>query len=171
MEKFLTPEEVAEILAVPVETLRVWLRQGKIRGVKVGQLWRIPQEAVEEFTRPKKEKDFSVYTTWNRVAKAATHLDGYPGLTLLADDVPARLVPLATEHGTKVPGWLEVEIQDHTGNYGPCFYDGTGKATTLAAWVPYLPAHADREGVAIHEDVLYYLDKKGGSHKSEKTAK
>jgi acetyl-CoA synthetase len=170
VEKFLTPEEVTEILAVPVETLRVWLRQGKIRGVKVGQLWRIPQEAVEEFTRPKKEGDFSVYTTWNRVAKAAANLDGYHFMVLLADDIPARLVPLVTEQGTKVPGWLEVEIQDHTGNYGPCFYDGTGKATTMADWILHLPAHADKEGVAIHEDVLYYLDKKGGSRKSEKAA-
>jgi len=68
-----------------------------------------------------------------------------------------NLTPITPEQEVKIPGWLEIEIQDHIGNYGPCFYDGSGQATTLAAWVPHLPPNANREGVAVHEDILFYL--------------
>jgi len=106
---------------------------------------------------PKGAAPLTVYTTWNRISKAAANLGSYPGLVPLLDDVPARLMPLVTEQEVKIPGWLEIEIQDHIGNYGPCFYDGSGQATTLAAWVPHLPPNANREGVAVHEDILFYL--------------
>ena len=37
-EKVYTPEGAAEALMVPLETVREWLRTGKLKGVKVGQL-------------------------------------------------------------------------------------------------------------------------------------
>lgn len=52
MEKFYTPQEVAEILKVPRKTVYLWLQQGKLRGLKAGDLWRIPQSALDEFLRP-----------------------------------------------------------------------------------------------------------------------
>lgn len=48
-EKLLTPEEVAERLAVTPRTVRDWLRAGKLQGVKAGRLWRITEKALCEF--------------------------------------------------------------------------------------------------------------------------
>ena len=36
-----TVTEAAEILRVDPETIRVWLREGKLKGFKVGRGWRI----------------------------------------------------------------------------------------------------------------------------------
>lgn len=44
MEKLYTPEEVAEILTLSPNTIRKWLREGIITGIKVsGKAWRIKQ--------------------------------------------------------------------------------------------------------------------------------
>lgn len=47
-ETFLTPEQVAERLQVELETVRVWLRSGKMRGVKLSEskrsAWRVAPE-------------------------------------------------------------------------------------------------------------------------------
>ena len=48
MERLLTPEEVAERLRLSVITVKKWLRQGKLQGVKVGKLWRVPEEEVKK---------------------------------------------------------------------------------------------------------------------------
>ena len=50
-EKLLTLEAVAKILLVRPDTLRGWLRTGKIKGVKVGWLWRIWKSELEAFLR------------------------------------------------------------------------------------------------------------------------
>jgi len=49
--RFLTPEDVAEILNVEASTIRKWLREGILKGVKFGGLWRIPEDELEEFIR------------------------------------------------------------------------------------------------------------------------
>jgi len=51
MEPLYTLEEAAEVLKVSVRTLGEWLRKGKIRGVKLGRAWRIPESALEEIAR------------------------------------------------------------------------------------------------------------------------
>lgn len=43
MEKYYTPEEVAELLKTSRETIYNWLRSGKLRGVKVFNFWRISE--------------------------------------------------------------------------------------------------------------------------------
>ncbi len=44
MEKLYTPEEVAEILTLSPNTIRAWLRNGHIKGIKVsGKAWRIKE--------------------------------------------------------------------------------------------------------------------------------
>jgi excisionase family DNA binding protein len=51
-EEFLTVAEAAQRLKVHPETLRTWLKQGKLKGNRPGskQLgWRIPRSAVERF--------------------------------------------------------------------------------------------------------------------------
>jgi excisionase family DNA binding protein len=37
----LRPDKVAELLGLPGSTIRRWLREGKIKGVKIGRLWLI----------------------------------------------------------------------------------------------------------------------------------
>lgn len=43
--ELVTVEEAAKFLKVHHETLRKWLRQGTVRGVKIGggRMWRIPK--------------------------------------------------------------------------------------------------------------------------------
>lgn len=152
MEKMLTPEQAAQRLNVPVETLRGWLRKGKLKGVKVGNLWRIPERDLKAITEP--EGRLVVYTTWNRTAEAARNVG--VDLPVLAKDVPARLVPLEAG-GVRIPFWLEVELQTFTGRYEPCS-EIDGEDTMLADWVPGLLEKYNREGVALPEDILQYLE-------------
>lgn len=49
MDRLLTPEEAAEIFAVSPKSIREWLRQGKLKGTKVGRLWRIKKSDLEAF--------------------------------------------------------------------------------------------------------------------------
>lgn len=48
-ERLLTPEEAADRLAVSPKSIREWLRQGKLKGVKAGRLWRIRERDLEAF--------------------------------------------------------------------------------------------------------------------------
>ncbi len=49
MERYLTPEEVAEQLRVTRRTVYEWLRRGKLRGLRAGRWWRIRPADVEAF--------------------------------------------------------------------------------------------------------------------------
>jgi excisionase family DNA binding protein len=46
-DPILTPEEAAEILRVPVSTVRQLLAEGRLVGVKVGRRWRLRRSAIE----------------------------------------------------------------------------------------------------------------------------
>lgn len=52
MGMLLIPEDAAEILAVSPKSVREWLRQGKLKGIKVGRLWRIRERDLETFLDP-----------------------------------------------------------------------------------------------------------------------
>jgi excisionase family DNA binding protein len=43
MERMLTPEQAAEVLQTHPVTVRLWLRTGKLRGRKIGRIWRVPE--------------------------------------------------------------------------------------------------------------------------------
>lgn len=47
MAEFITTTEAAERLRMTRQTLSLYLRQGKLRGVKLGKEWRIPREEFE----------------------------------------------------------------------------------------------------------------------------
>jgi len=61
-EKFLTTEQVAEILQVHPFTILKFLKDGRLNGIKLGRVYRIKQSDVETFieermtNKPKKEK-------------------------------------------------------------------------------------------------------------------
>ena len=48
-EKLFTPEDAAKTLLVKPETIREWLRAGKLKGVKMGRLWRVRESDLETF--------------------------------------------------------------------------------------------------------------------------
>jgi len=50
-EEFYTTEEVALMLKLHVRTVQKWLEQGKLKGVRIGRIWRIPESALKEFLR------------------------------------------------------------------------------------------------------------------------
>lgn len=51
VEKMYSVEEAAAIIGIHPVTLRKWLPLGKVRGVKVGRVWRIPESALEEMAK------------------------------------------------------------------------------------------------------------------------
>ena len=50
-EKLLTPEDAAKVLLVKPDTLRGWLRTGKLKGVRAGRLWRVRESDLEAFLK------------------------------------------------------------------------------------------------------------------------
>ncbi len=50
-EKMYSTEQAAELLEISPLTLTKWLRVGKIRGVKLGRVWRIPESALDEIAQ------------------------------------------------------------------------------------------------------------------------
>ena len=50
-DQLLTPEEAAARLKMSRLTIGDWLRSGKLRGVKVGRLWRVRESDLESFLK------------------------------------------------------------------------------------------------------------------------
>lgn len=54
LKPLLTPQQVAERLAVAPKTVRKWLRDGEIPGIKLSpKVWRVRQEKLEEWIETK----------------------------------------------------------------------------------------------------------------------
>jgi excisionase family DNA binding protein len=52
MKELFTPEEAAKVLKVDPATVRIWLRQGKLKGSKLaGGHWRIDEAELERFIK------------------------------------------------------------------------------------------------------------------------
>ena len=50
-EKLLTVKDAAKVLLVKPTTVREWLKAGKLKGVKMGRLWRVWKSELEVFLR------------------------------------------------------------------------------------------------------------------------
>ena len=50
-EKLLTVEDAAKVLLVKPTTVREWLKAGKLKGMKMGRLWRVWKSELEAFLR------------------------------------------------------------------------------------------------------------------------
>lgn len=55
LEQFYTTSEVASKLKVHVETVKRWLRNGDMEGIRIGGRWRISEDAVQKFIDTHKE--------------------------------------------------------------------------------------------------------------------
>ena len=52
--QMLTPRDVAGILGVHQKTVHLWLRNGKLQGIKISyRAWRIPRSALDQFIEQK----------------------------------------------------------------------------------------------------------------------
>ena len=51
MPKYLTVAEVADLIRVHPETVRVYLKKGKIKGLKLDRAWRISKKALSHFLK------------------------------------------------------------------------------------------------------------------------
>lgn len=49
--EFFTPEQVAGMLQVKETTVRLWLRRGLLRGVKIAHTWRISRTEIDRFDK------------------------------------------------------------------------------------------------------------------------
>jgi excisionase family DNA binding protein len=49
--KYLKPDEYAEAVGVTGATIRNLLRKGKIKGIKIGSQWRIPEKELSSITQ------------------------------------------------------------------------------------------------------------------------
>jgi len=52
-DELLTPNEAAEYLKVPVETVWRWCRQGTLPAVKIGKYWRVHKGELDAFIASK----------------------------------------------------------------------------------------------------------------------
>jgi acetyl-CoA synthetase len=48
-ERLLTPSQVADRLQVTERTIYSWLGAGSLKGIKIGRIWRIPENALQAF--------------------------------------------------------------------------------------------------------------------------
>lgn len=56
-DKLFTPQQVADYLQVDFRTVYGLLRSGKLKGVKVGRVWRVRPEDVESYLRQNIKQD------------------------------------------------------------------------------------------------------------------
>jgi excisionase family DNA binding protein len=47
--EYLTPRQIAQMLQVRELTVRLWIRRGLLKGVRVGRQWRVTRVALEQF--------------------------------------------------------------------------------------------------------------------------
>ncbi len=53
-ERFYTIKEVAELLKVSDGGVRKWLKTGKLKGIKLGRIWRIKKSDLDEFVNERR---------------------------------------------------------------------------------------------------------------------
>ena len=53
----LTPKEIAKELKVKEQTVMKWLREGTLKGVKLGKLWRVKEEDYKKFIEQGMKED------------------------------------------------------------------------------------------------------------------
>ncbi len=49
VEKLLTTRQAAEFLDIPESGIRRYLRKGSLKGYQVGQRWKVPVSALQDF--------------------------------------------------------------------------------------------------------------------------
>jgi len=48
-EIYYTPKELADRFKVTTQAIQKWIREGKLDGIKLGNVWRVSESALQEF--------------------------------------------------------------------------------------------------------------------------
>jgi len=51
MEKYYTPEEVANLIKVSRKTIYNWIQEGRLKAVKIGHFWRISESELNRLLK------------------------------------------------------------------------------------------------------------------------
>ena len=51
MEKLFTPQEVAQKLKIDMSTVYRWIREGRLKAVKIGHFWRISESELNRLLK------------------------------------------------------------------------------------------------------------------------
>jgi len=106
MKQLITPEIAAEKLAVSVKTIKNLLRRGELRGVKVGNRWRLQEEALEEYLQnPTRSGRSLIANGKTAVIQTAAPFKGKTSLGQRLWEIRSRLVA----SGEPLLGWKEIE--------------------------------------------------------------
>ena len=55
-ETLWTTEEIAEKFKVTTTSVARWLRKGELQGIRIGNVWRVPEKSLFEFVEKSTEK-------------------------------------------------------------------------------------------------------------------
>lgn len=55
-EEFFSPKEIAEKFKVKTRTIYLWIREGKLKAVRLGNLIRVSKSDLEEFIKQSSDK-------------------------------------------------------------------------------------------------------------------
>ena len=55
-EKLLTVSEIAKRFNFSTDAVRKWIKHGKLKAIRVGSRWRIPESALHESLKSNEEK-------------------------------------------------------------------------------------------------------------------
>ncbi len=50
-KEYYTLNEVAALLSCHYQSVRTWIRTGKLKAVKIGRVYRVSKEAIEDFVK------------------------------------------------------------------------------------------------------------------------
>lgn len=53
--EYFTTEDIAKLLQISPITVQRWLNDGKLKGFKVGQTWRVSKKVLEEYLEQKEK--------------------------------------------------------------------------------------------------------------------
>lgn len=53
---YYSPEDIAKQFNVKSDSVRKWIREGKLKAIKLGRVWRISESSLQEFIKDSMEK-------------------------------------------------------------------------------------------------------------------
>jgi excisionase family DNA binding protein len=57
MEELFTPQEVAQKLKIDMSTVYRWIREGRLKAVKIGHFWRVSESELSRLLKGDKENN------------------------------------------------------------------------------------------------------------------
>ena len=71
MEELYTPQEVADKFRVTLRTVYQWIKDGKLKAIKVGTLWRISKDSLKNSSGSPPINSFASISPHNQISLAS----------------------------------------------------------------------------------------------------